>query len=181
MHLMNQAKPAPFMPPSLSAVAGVGRTLHALHLRLRHLLPHALQKAGGRGASHLQEPAERREWRLDGLRADFGHGGDMTKEGVMADITPVAGDLSDSEVRRCSVCRFLVPVCLFVWYVDVKLLTFLHWSLTFRCHMVCFSNCTFSAWKCCLIPAYWFIYERLDLFLRFLRLSEKYILDYVDF
>lgn len=120
--------------------------------------------------------------RLWARRSETRH--DITKEGVKADITPVVGDLSDSEVGKCSVCRFLVPVCLFVWYVDMKLLTFLHWSLPFSDQLVirwCFFNGTFSAWRYCFISAYWFIYERSHLFLRFLQLSEKYIFDYLDF
>lgn len=53
---------------TLSAGAGAGRALHPFHLRLRHLLSHTLQAAGGRGARRLRGAASRQDEHRGGQR-----------------------------------------------------------------------------------------------------------------
>lgn len=92
---------------TLSAGAGAGRTLHPLHLRLRHLLPHALQAAGGRGARRLRGAARRQD-------EHGGGGGGQRQVRTRRRRKCEDGDLWGSRVGRRLVRRSSVPACLYL-------------------------------------------------------------------
>lgn len=112
---------------TLSAGAGARRTLHPLHLHLRHLLPHTLQAAGGRGARRLRGAA----------RGGGGQGPVTT--GKQREVAPGGGHLGiGRRSRRPTSPRAFIPLlsvanCPHSLSQDGPLDVFYLYSSNYRC------------------------------------------------